>query len=294
MKSYSIKQFRLDYPDEQACLDKVFQLTYKDLNICPKCSETTKFRRIPTRRCYQCTKCYHQIYPCASTIFDKSRTPLMYWFYAMFLFTASKNGISACELQRQIGVTYKTAWRILKHIRILLSNDSQDLFTNTSIIEVDETFVGGKNKNRHTDKKVAQSQGRSFKDKVPVLGMLERGGQVKSVVIDNTSSKQVKPHLYNNIPGGAIVMSDEWHAYKGLGSYYNHSIVDHSKKCYVNGETSTNGIENFWSVLKRTFNGSYIHISKKYLQLYVDECVFRFNHKKDVLIFNSLLNCLSS
>jgi len=216
----------------------------------------------------------------------------MYWFYAMFLFTASKNGISACELQRQLEVTYKTAWRMLKHIRILLSYDTQDLFTTDSIIECDETFVGGKNKNRHRDKKVAQSQGRSFKDKVPVLGMLERGGQVKAIVVPNTSSKSIKPHIYNNIPVGATIMSDEWYAYRGLTRNYNHTIVDHSKKCYVDGETSTNGIENFWSVLKRTFNGSYIHISKKYLQLYVDECVFRFNHKKDKDIFNSLLNCL--
>lgn len=293
MNNYTIKQFRLDFPDENACLDKVFSLTYPKLEACPKCGESSKFRRVPTRRCYQCPKCYHQLYPCAHTIFDKSRTPLSYWFYAMFLFTASKNGISACELQRQLGVTYKTAWRMLKHIRILLANDDHDLFTTDSIIECDETFVGGKNKNRHKDKKFKYSQGRSFKDKVPVLGMLERGGQVKAVVLSDTSSKSIKPHLYNNIPVGTKVMSDEWSAYTGIGRYYDHTIVDHSKKVYVNGDTTTNGIENFWSVLKRTFNGSYIHISKKYMQLYVDECVFRFNHRKDDAIFLSLLNCLS-
>lgn len=290
---YSIQQFREEYSNEEVCLDKVFKLRYDNLSECPHCNETVTFRRVSTRRCYQCPKCYHQLFPCAGTIFEKSRTPLMYWFYAMFLFSASKNGLSASELERQLGVTYKTAFRMLRQIRILLSN--KDIFAFDEITETDETYIGGKQKNKHKDKRVANTQGRSAIDKTPVFGMLKRGGKVKAFVVPDTSSFSLKPIIYKYVKQGSTIFTDEWKAYKGLSKFYNHSFVEHGKKNYAKeGGVTTNGIENFWSILKRTLHGSYVSVSPKYLQLYVNEVCFRFNSRfADKPTFDVLLNYLS-
>lgn len=215
------------------------------------------------------------------------------------------------ELTRQIGVSYKTAWRMLKQIRTLLSNDDTTL---SQIVQVDETFVGGKNKNRHADKKVKNSQGRSYKDKTPVFGALTpntyktvttRTGRTKQVidvpskvkcyVVPDTKSSSIQPIIKSIVKAGSVVVSDEWCAYTGLNSTYDHRIVDHGRKEYVNdnGDTS-NAVENVWSVLKRTINGSYIHVSPKYLQLYANECTFKFNNRDNAGIFNTIVSLISS
>ncbi len=287
---YTISNFRTDFPDDNACLDKIFDLRYGSQNECPKCNNSFSYTRVKNRQCYQCGKCYNQIYPCAKTVFENSKTPLLYWFYAIYLFTASKNGVSAKEIERQLGVTYKCAWRMLKHIRILMGSQKTAMFGGS--MELDETFVGGKNINRHKDKKVAKSQGRSFKDKTPVFGMFEREtGQVKAFVVPDTKGKTLKPIIYSQIETGANVFTDEWVAYKGIDKYYNHQFVDHSKGQYTDGDNSTNRIENVWSCFKRTIKGSYIKVSRKYLQLYVDESVFRFNNRNKP-IFYELVNLL--
>ena len=290
--SYTIHQFNSEFPDNNACLDKLFDLRYGKLDNCLKCGESIIYRRIPTRKCYQCPKCYHQVFPCKDTIFQNTKLPLIYWFYSVYLFTVSKNGISGYEIQRQLGVTYKTAWRMLKQTRTLTSQDEVE-FTS-GIVELDDTFVGGKNKNRHKDKKVKNSQGRSFKDKTPVFGIYHRETKkVKNFVIPDTKGKTIKPIIYSHISKNVFIMTDEWGAYRGLDKFYKHDVVDHSKKEYAKGDTTTNRIENFWSVFKRTINGSYIHVSRKYLQLYVDECAFRVNHRNsDLPVFDCLLNLL--
>lgn len=149
--SYTINQFLIDFPDDTTCLDYLFNLRYSNFNLCPHCDRETTFKRVSNRQCFQCAKCYYQIYPCAGTIFEKTRTPLRDWFFVIFLFTVSKNGISAYEVQRQIGGTYKRCLRMLRQIRTLVSEDNPNFFNGT--IECDETFVGGKNINRHKDKK---------------------------------------------------------------------------------------------------------------------------------------------
>jgi transposase-like protein len=291
-KTYTIKQFQQEYATEEICLDKIFKLTHLS-SICPKCKIVADYKRIPTRRCYQCPKCCNQIYPTAGTPFEKTTTPLMYWFYAMYLFTVSKNGLSATELQRHIGVTYKTAWRMLRQIRLLIKVDTC-MFAG--VTEVDETFVGGKNKNRHADKKFKYSQGRSFQDKTPVVGLLNRDlKEVRCIVTADTSTSSLHPIITHNIGKDSILMTDEWRGYNGLSADYDHQRVDHGRKQYVNDcGATTNAIENFWSILKRTVNGSYIHVSRKYLQLYANECAFRFNNRDNKQIFNSLICCLSS
>jgi transposase-like protein len=206
----------------------------------------------------------------------------------MFLFTKSKNGLSAAELQRQIGVSYGTAFRMLHKIRGLLVSDNEMM---SGIIEVDETFVGGKNINRHADKKVENSQGRSFKDKTPVFGAFSRTtGKIYTHVIPDTKAKSIIPIIDSKIEKGSYIMSDEWGAYRNLNKDYQHDIVYHCKGEYTNGNTTTNRVENFWSVFKRTLKGSYISVSRKYLQNYANEVAFRFNNRTNKTMFNTLFN----
>jgi transposase len=286
---YTIKQFLEDYSTDDACLDKIYKLTCR--GSCAKCGEVKPYVRVKGRRCYQCPKCYYQLYPTAGTVFEKTRTPLTYWFFAIFLFTVSKNGLSACELQRHLGVTYKTAFRMLQQIRLLIQND-ESLFSG--VVEMDETFIGGKNKNRHFNKKFKYSKGRGYQDKTPVFGVLERGGRVNAYAVPDTTAETLKTMTYKYVELDSTVMTDEWGAYRGLCVYYDHQVCHHSRKQYVNGDISTNGIENFWSIVKRSIHGSYIKVSRKYLQLYLNEVVFRFNNRHSPNLFADLLGCLSS
>lgn len=285
MQAYTIEQFRAQYPDENACLHQLFLHRHTPDTPCPKCGACNAYRKIKNRKGYQCGKCAHQIYPMKGTIYEKSRTPLMYWYYALFLFVKSKNGLSAMELQRQLGVTYKTAYRMLMHIRHALSAPTDKL---DGTVEMDETFVGGRNKNRHARKKVPDAQGRQFLDKIPVAGALQRNGQARAMVVADTTARSLLPAVLAMVKPGAHIMTDEWCGYNGICRWYTHSRVFHARRQYMNGNIGTNGIENFWSVLKRTLAG-YIHISGKHLQKYVNECLYRFNQRKNPLIFHHLL-----
>jgi len=291
IKGYTIRDFKAEYSSDSVCLDRLFKLRFGELKICPKCNSTNGYKRVKDRTCYYCPKCYNQIHPMVGTIFYRSSTPLSYWFYAMFLFTSSKNGLSACELQRQIGCTYKTCWRMLMQIRRLLVED-KTLFTG--IVECDETFVGGKNINRHRDKKVENSQGRSFKDKTPVFGVFSRStGKVYTKVMSDTKASSIMPIILSKVAKNSHVMSDEWGAYSSTSKNYKHDIVYHCRGEYSNGNVTTNHVENFWSVFKRTIKGSYIHVSPKYLQLYADEVTFRFNNRSNKQIFNTLVTLIA-
>ncbi|HLP50981.1 MAG TPA: IS1595 family transposase [Chitinophagales bacterium] len=283
---YTINIFKKEYSTEAACLDRILKLKYPDLKTCPKCNREATFTRIKTRPCYHCDKCYYQIYPTVGTIFEKSTTPLTSWFFAMYLFTASKNGLSAKELERHLGVTYKCAFRMLHKIRSILEND-KDLLSG--VVELDETFVGGKNINRHYDKKIQGCQGRSHKDKTPVFGMLERGGNVVAKVVKDTKIQSIIPIAKRTIEEGSIVCTDEYSAYDSSRPDYIHERVNHNIGQYANGDVTTNRIENFWSNVKRTLKGSYITVSPKYLQNYVNECTFKYNNKGNKNLFNELL-----
>lgn len=288
---YTYAEFIKEYPNDDVCLEKIFQMTYGQMECCPKCKSTLGYVRVKGRKCYQCRRCYNQLYPCMGTVFERTKIPLSMWFYGIFIFTVSKNGVSAHELSRAIGVSPKTGLRILKQIRKFICNDESPL---NGEVEIDETFVGGKNKNRHWDKKAEKSQGRAYVDKVPVLGMIERGtGRVIAHVIPNVSKATLQPIILSHVEHGSHLLSDEYNGYNGLEVYYEREICNHSKKQYTNGKASTNTVENFWSCLKRTIGGSYIKVSKRYLPLYVKEIVFRYNYRTSPSMFHDLLNCLA-
>lgn len=282
MSKISIFEFLQRFDTDDKCLDHIFSLKYENNQgkaYCPSCDKIQNFYKIAERKCYSCSICRHQIHPLAGTIFHKSDTPLRKWFYAMYLFSTSKNGVSAAELQRQLKVTYKCAHRIAKNVRQLFSGETAEALSG--FVEVDETYYGGDNKNRHFDKKVANSQGRSVKDKQPVFGMVERGGLLKARVVGDTKSSTVMPIIRSSISMGIKVMSDEYNAYNRLSELgYDHQRVNHSVGNYVTDQAHTNTLEGFWSQLKRSISGTYHCVSKKYLQDYVNEFSWRYNHRK--------------
>ncbi|HUD18823.1 MAG TPA: IS1595 family transposase [Patescibacteria group bacterium] len=276
---FTINDFHKRYPNDNVCLDEIFKARYGRITVCPKCQKETKFNRIKERKCYCCQFCGFQLHPVAHTIFHKSETPLKNWFYALYLFSTSKNGVSAMELQRQLGVTYKCAWRMAKQIRLLFEQNRQLL---SGIVELDESYVGGKGGNN--------KRGRGSEHKTPVFGMVERKGIVQAKVTGDTKRKTVMPIIRSHIQIGTHIMSDEYLPYRSLTREgYQHDVISHGLKEYVRGNVHTNTIEGFWSQLKRSIHGTYHAVSPKYLQLYVDEFSYRYNHRSSLEPLFSLI-----
>ena len=273
---YTIKDFQKDFPNDDACLDKIMELKYGPKPTCPGCGVETKFHKITKRRAYACQDCGHHIYPCAGTPFEKSRTPLTKWLFAMFLFTASKNGVAAKELERQLGVTYKCAWRIAHELRKLMAN-ADDHEPLSGHVEIDETFIGGKVRGR----KKEGITGRGA-NKTVVFGMLERDGSVRAGPVPNVSRKTIRPIIAKNIQRGSIISTDEFQTYADLKKFgYQHGTVVHGAKQYVNGIFHVNSLEGYWGQLKRGIKGTHIHVSPKHLWKYVSEFSYRYNMRKE-------------
>lgn len=268
---YTIKDFQKQFPTDDVCLEYLFNKYYGEDYKCPSanCGHSNCFYRVKKRKCYTCSWCGYQVHPLAKTIFHKSDTKLTLWFYAMFMFSSSKNGVSALELERALGVTYKCAWRMAKQIRSVMVQTSSKL---QGVVETDETYVGGKGKNN--------KRGRGAENKTPVFGLSERKGNVMAKVVVDTKRKTVMPIIRQNVAIGTKVMSDEYLPYQSLGKEgYAHQTVNHGTKEYVRGNVHTNSIEGFWSQLKRSIDGTYHAVSPKYLQNYVDEFAYRYNHR---------------
>lgn len=263
---YTIKQFQKQFPTDEACLAHIFNQRFPEGCKCPKCGKDT-FHPVKNRRSYACS-CGYQVYPTEGTIFHKSSTSLVLWFYAIFLMAQSKNGVSAKELERHLGVTYKTAWRMAKQIRKLMS-DNDEPFDGE--VEADETYVGGKRRGK---------RGRGAEGKTPVFGVVKRQGGVKTSIVENVRQVTLMPLIKKMVKSGSLIFTDESNSYNKVESMgYGHEKVKHGKNEYVRGNTHTNTIEGFWSQFKRSVHGTFHCVSPKHLQLYLDEFSFRYNHR---------------
>lgn len=236
--------------------DKTSQV-YECKNGRYKCKNTGKYFNILT-----------------GTIFQNTKIELRLWFWAIYLLTTDKRGVPSVLLAGKLGVTQKTAWHMLQKIRNCM--DVENYNKLDGIVEADESYVGGKNKNRHRDKKVEKSQGRSHKDKTPVLGLLQRDAKLTAVVVPNVQIETLTKEVFKYVDKEAQLFTDEWQGYNKVSQVYNHAFVEHQKGQYVKDEVTTNNIECSWHILKRVVS-SYILVTRKHLQNYVNEFVFRYN-----------------
>lgn len=269
---YTLTQFNEKFPNDDACLRFIFEQRYGVMKACPKCGVADpKYYRVNGRKVYECKDCGNQISPLANTIFHKSDTPLKSWFYVMFMFSVSKNGVSAKEVERTLGVTYKTAWRMAKLVRSLMQQGEGML---SGVVEADETYIGG------TRKKYMQRS--QWANKQPVFGVVERGGRVKAHLVKATGARVLLAEVATSVAKGSEVNTDEYGSYRQLDKLgYSHTTVNHSKLEYVRGSSHTNTIEGFWSQLKRSMDGTYHAVSPKYLQNYLNEFTFRYNYRTE-------------
>lgn len=267
------------FKDDKTCREYLEKKLWGDKPKCPHCSFEEKIYRYKNGKQFKCASCKKIFTITVGTPMENTNIPLQKWMVAVYLHVNNKKGISSHQLAKHIGITQYSAWFMLHRIRKMF--DVIDEEKLQGIVEADETFVGGKNKNRHFDKKVKNSQGRSYKDKVPIFGVMQRGGKVISMKVPDTTKKTIRPLLLKYVSYDSILMTDEWNAYHGIGKYFeDHGIVFHGKGQYVNGEAYTNNMEGYWSHVKRSIIGCYHSISRKYMNLYCKEFDFRFNTRK--------------
>jgi len=282
---YTIMDFNREFPDDAACLEHLMQQRYPgNVTYCEKCQRERKHYRINGRPVYSCDHCGTQISPMAGTIFEHSSTSLRLWYYAMYLMASTRCGISAKQIQRETGVTYKTAWRMFRQIRSLLSEPDMQL--EGEAVEVDEMYYGG------TRKGGVGRPMRGDKTKTAVLGMVERKGRVIAKTIPNVSAKTLVGTVHDFVLPKSTVFTDDFAAYNTMPGkrQYKHHRINHSAKVYVQGNVHTNTIEGFWSLVKRGIGGVYHQVSQKYLQNYLNEYSFRYNRRdQGNLIFNAFL-----
>lgn len=244
--------------------------------ICPFCSGV-RHSFLSTRKTWQCKTCNKQFSVKKGSIFEDSPLPLDKWLIGMWLIANAKNGISSYEIHRSLGITQKSAWFLLHRIRLAMQNGTMEKLADD--VEVDETFIGGKSRNMHKHVREEKITGTGGKDKTIVFGMLERGGEVKFEVVARRSKKTLQAIISNHVLSGCRIYSDALKSYDGLGDTYQHFVIDHAVS-YVDGIVHTNGMENFWSCLKRTLSGTYVSVEPFHLSRYLDEQAFRFNERK--------------
>ena len=260
------------FPTEQSCIDHLEFLRWNG-NVVSPFDATSKVYKCKGNK-YRCKNTGKYFNVRTATLFDNTKVELRKWFVAIWIVTSHKKGISSLQLGRDIDVTQKTAWFMLQRIRKCFGCENNSELNNE--VEMDETYIGGKNKNRHANKKIENSQGRSVKDKTPIFGMVERKGNIVARKIENTSVGNITPEVVKTVKN-AMVYTDEWVGYKQVSRIYDHLFVKHNEGEYVNGRVHTNTIEGFWSILKRGIVGIYHFTSRKHIQKYVDEFVFRYN-----------------
>jgi transposase-like protein len=282
------------FSDDLTCIKLIASRRWADgVAICPKCNDTNN-TFLPSRKVWQCKNkgCRKQFSVKVGTIFEDSPIGLDKWLTAVWLITTAKNGISSYEIHRALGITQKTAWFMMHRIRLAMQNGTFEKLSGS--VECDETFIGGKAKNMHKSKREKLIKGRGSVGKVAVFGALERKGRVLAKVIERTDRETLHAEVKSKVKEGTTVFTDEWLSYRGLDENYIHEVINHGVE-YVQGNVHTNGIENFWALLKRTLKGTYISVEPFHLSRYLDEQMYRFNERKgkDKDRFIGVLNAVS-
>ena len=288
--AFSVRDFFKRFPDDEACLNHIWQVRFGDRHECRKCGKESTFHRLSDRRAWSCANCGDHVYPTAGTVFQDTRTPLQIWFYAIYLFVTTRHGVSGKELQRAIGTTYKTAYRMGMQIRTLIQKfDHFDLLQGH--IEIDEAYVGGRRRGK---------RGRGAAGKTIVLGMAERGGRIQSQVIPDVRKATLRDAVLRNVEPGSTVSTDELIQYGLLSDDgYLHGVVKHGQKEYsyydyrTDTTFSTNTIEGFWKLFKVSVRSTHIHISRKHMETYLSEFAFRSNYRaRENAMFDLLIGAV--
>ncbi|MER9143090.1 IS1595 family transposase [Mesorhizobium sp. M0871] len=273
---FSVRDFFARFSDDEACLQHIMDVRFGMKHPCRKCLNLSTFHRMSDRRAFACSHCGDHVYPTAGTVFEDTRTPLQSWFYAIYLFVTTRHGVSGKELQRQLGVTYKTAWRMGMKIRELIGS-LEDFDMLQGHVEMDETYVGGYRPGK---------RGRGAAGKTIVMGMKERDGDIRTEVIPNVKMATLRGATLRNVEKGSVVSTDELMSYGLLdGDGYKHGTVMHGDKVWSTfhnstGEFhSTNHVESFWNLFKNSVRSTHIHVSAKYMDRYLAEFTFRSNHR---------------
>jgi transposase-like protein len=264
------------FSDPDTALQFMVGIRWPNGIACPLC-HSKEHSFISTRRVWKCKACKKQFTVKLGSIMEDSPIGLDKWLTAIWLIANAKNGISSCEIHRALGITQKSAWFLLHRIRLSMQTGSFEKLSGE--VEVDETFIGGKARNMHADKRKAKITGRGASGKAIVVGTLERDGQVRAGVVEDRDAETLQGYVNAHVERGSILFSDAFTAYEGLSSDFVHQVVNHAER-YVDGQIHTNGIENFWSLLKRGLKGTYVSVQPFHLFRYVDEQAFRFNNRK--------------
>jgi transposase-like protein len=287
---YSVLEFMREFPDDAACMDYLWRSRYSpdgEHAYCPRCDLDRRFKRYEGKRArhvWKCTSCAHELSPTAGTIFHKSSTSLHLWFYAMWIMTSTRCGVSAKQLERELGVTYKTAWRMFNLIRNrLMTQDYQGPLAGE--VEADETWIGGKMRESERRAKVAKAEavqiGPHAKKREVVFATVERGGRVVAMHLPSRYGYTLRKNLVQTVQAGATVYTDDYSGYNGLDYSYRHHTINHSARIYASGEIHTQTVEGFFSLVKNGIRGVYHSVSPKWLGSYLNEYAWRYNHRDD-------------
>lgn len=266
------------FEDPQKCIDFLIPMRWPDGITCFHCKSREKHCYIRTRHVWMCKSCRKQFSLKRGTIFEGSQMGLDKWLVAMWLIVNAKNGISSCEIERSLGVTQKTAWFMLQRIRYALHAGTFEKRMQ-GIVEADETYIGGKARNMHASKKSKKLKGRGTSGKVIVMGLLERRGEVRAMIVKDIQTQTLQDQVRMHVEPGAELHTDSLASYVGLDKDYVHGVVNHAE-AYVVDHVHNNGVENFWSLLKRSIKGTYVSVEPFHLFRYLDEQTFRFNNRK--------------
>ncbi|HYV54073.1 MAG TPA: IS1595 family transposase [Chitinophagaceae bacterium] len=291
MKAFkSLLEFQKHFSTDEKCREFLEQGRWGNTPACCFCG-STNVKRLKDGKRFQCNEkeCRKQFSATVGTMYENTKIPLTKWFLAMYILSNHSKGISSLQLASWLGVTQRTAWFLNHRIRVMLTENQPELLTG--IVEVDETFVGGKISNKHVSKRKGLNRN---SNKTMVFGAVQRGGKVSTQIVDNTKAESLVAAIKNNVREGSTMVSDENVGYHSVKSLYNHLQVNHSKEEYVKGIAHTNTIEGFWNLLKKQINGIHHSVSPKHLQRYCNEAAYRYNRKskgQDERFADILTNC---